>query len=88
MAVQGDTIDEANETVAITLSGVSAGATLGTSSATLTITDDDTAGTLAFSSTSYSHAEGDSSTSTASEPPSQMLLRTSASASSMYTVWS
>ncbi len=44
VSVIGDYRDESNETVALTLGSPTGGASLGTAAATLTITDDDTAG--------------------------------------------
>ncbi|MDH5361002.1 MAG: hypothetical protein OEX03_10585, partial [Gammaproteobacteria bacterium] len=59
IAISNDSAYELDETIAITLSNVVGGATLGTSSATLTITDDDIAvpGTLALSPATYSVSE-------------------------------
>ena len=57
VSVTGDTINEPNETVVITLSGASTGSTIGTASGTGTITDDDTP---TFSINSPSVTEGDS----------------------------
>ena len=59
VAVTGDTANEANETVIITLSNASAGTGIMTATGTGTITDNDTPG---FSIDSPSVAEGDSST--------------------------
>ncbi len=56
--VTGDTVDEGNETVVITLSNASSGTAIATASGTGTITDDDPK----FSINSPSVAEGDSST--------------------------
>ena len=57
VSVTGDTLSEGNETVVITLSGASTGSTIGTSSGTGTITDDDPP---IFSINSPSVVEGDS----------------------------
>ncbi len=54
--VNGDTVDESNETVVITLSSATSGSTIGTASGTGTIRDDDPK----FSIDSPSVAEGDS----------------------------
>ncbi len=59
VSVTGDTANEVNETVIITLSNATAGAGIGTAIGTGTITDNDTPG---FSINSPSVAEGDSST--------------------------
>ncbi len=59
VSVTGDTANEANETVIITLSNASAGTGIMTASGTGTITDNDTPG---FSINSPSVDEGDSST--------------------------
>ena len=59
VSVTGDTANEVNETVIITLSNATAGAGIGTAVGTGTITDNDTPG---FSINSPSVAEGDSST--------------------------
>ncbi len=56
VSVNGDTVDESNETVVITLSGATAGSTIGTASGTGTILDDDPN----FSIDSPSVTEGDS----------------------------
>jgi hypothetical protein len=53
-----DTLDENDETFTVTLSNPTGGAVLGTpSSAPVTINDDDTAGTLAFSLANYTATE-------------------------------
>ena len=55
-----DTLTEGNETFTVVLSGPTGGATLGTpSTATVTIIDNDVAGTFAFSSATYSVGEAD-----------------------------
>ena len=59
VSVTGDTANEVNETVIITLSNATSGAGIGTAVGTGTITDNDTPG---FSINSPSVAEGDSST--------------------------
>lgn len=46
VAITQDTVDEPNETVTLTLSAATGGATIGTNPATLTITDDDVSGPL------------------------------------------
>ncbi len=56
VSVRGDTLDESNETVIITLSSASSGSTIGTATGTGTITDDDPK----FSINSPSVTEGDS----------------------------
>ena len=57
VSVTGDTLDEPNETVVVTLSGA-ANASIGTATGTGTITDDDAAPSLSIDSPSV--AEGDS----------------------------
>ncbi len=54
-----DTIVEPDETVDLSLSNATGGATLGTASATLTIVNDDVAGALQFAATSFNVGEGD-----------------------------
>src|SRR5205807_1195388 len=56
--ITNDSLDEDDETVNLTLSNPS-NASLGTSSATLTLTDDDAAPTVSFSSGSYTVGESD-----------------------------
>ena len=56
VSVRGDTLDESNETVVLTLSSASSGSTIGTATGTGTITDDDPK----FSINSPSMTEGDS----------------------------
>ena len=56
VSVRGDTTDESNETVVLTLSNASSGSTIGTATGTGTITDDDPK----FSIDSPSVTEGDS----------------------------
>ena len=58
VAVQGDTLDEPDETVVVGLSGVGFGATIGTGTGTGTITDDDDPPTISINSPTV--AEGDS----------------------------
>ncbi|MDH3326371.1 MAG: PKD domain-containing protein, partial [Gammaproteobacteria bacterium] len=59
IAIIDDVNYEGNEALTITLSNPTSGTTLGTSSASLTVTEDDAAivGSLSFSATSYSVAE-------------------------------
>ena len=65
VAVQGDEVDEANETLTLTLSDAGGGAELGTAkTATGTITDDDTRG-LELSQTSVTVTEDTTATPTA-----------------------
>jgi hypothetical protein len=69
VTVQGDTTEEPDETVNLTLDQPTGGAVIGTpSTATLTIVNDDgagAAGTLQFSSATYFQLEGNSGTSLA-----------------------
>ncbi len=68
VSIIGDTVDEANETFTVTLSGATGGAGLGTSVSNVTITDDDeplAAGTLSISPATLSVNEGDAGTTTA-----------------------
>ncbi len=61
VTIAGDTTFEADETVPLTLSSPTGGATLGTAAATLTITNDDAApaaGSLALTSTTATVSEG------------------------------
>ena len=58
VSVTGDTVDEGDETLLVTLSNASAGATISTATGTGTITDNDGAPTLSMDSPSV--AEGDS----------------------------
>src|SRR6185369_6053269 len=59
VGITDDTVNESNKTVILTLSSPSAGASLGaTTTATLTIQDNDAPGTLQFSSPTYSVTEG------------------------------
>lgn len=56
--VLDDSLDESNETFSVVLDTPSGGAALGTNlTATISITDDDTAGSIAFSAASYSATE-------------------------------
>ncbi|HEU5179236.1 MAG TPA: Calx-beta domain-containing protein [Candidatus Polarisedimenticolia bacterium] len=60
--ILSDTLDEANETVNLALSGPTGGALLGPrSAAVLTITDNDVGGALKFSAATYSVGEGSAS---------------------------
>ena len=60
VGIINDKLDEPDETVALTLSAPTGGATLGTKDATLTILDDDEApGTVQFSAASYRVGESD-----------------------------
>lgn len=58
LALLPDTIDELNESFQVGLSNPTGGATLGTiAKTTVTVTDDDSGGTLAFSAAGYSVSE-------------------------------
>jgi uncharacterized protein with beta-barrel porin domain/ribosomal protein L35AE/L33A len=58
VSIINDNVDEQDETFALTLSNITGGAILGNiNPATVTITDDDVAGTLQFSTANYSVAE-------------------------------
>jgi uncharacterized repeat protein (TIGR01451 family) len=59
VTINDDALDEANETVNLTLSGAVNATVGGTNPATLTIVDDDPQPTVAFESGSYSVGEGD-----------------------------
>ena len=61
VGVLADSIDEANETATLTLSGVSSTATISDATATLTITDDDATPSVDFNATSSNGAESASS---------------------------
>ena len=65
VTINGDTTEETDETVNLTLSSVTGSATLGDAAATLTIQNDDEGGELAFNSATFSETEGDSGTRTA-----------------------
>src|SRR5207302_8581354 len=56
-----DTLDENNETIKLTLSNATGGTLGDTTTAVLTITDNDTAGTVQFSQANYSVTEGTAS---------------------------
>jgi hypothetical protein len=60
--ITNDTVVELPETVNLTLSSVTGGATLGTSSAILTINSEDSYGTIQFNSNSYDVSENPSRT--------------------------
>jgi len=60
VTLANDTLDEASETLTLDLSGATGGASIGSSATTtLTILDNDVAGTLQFSAGSYSVGESD-----------------------------
>jgi len=61
VSISNDSMVEGNETIALTLNGETGGATLGTSSADLTIVDDDNAGTITLSTSAYSVDENNAS---------------------------
>jgi subtilisin family serine protease len=63
VVVNGDTTVETDETLRVTLSGASSNATIGTATATGTITNDDVAPLPSLSIASVSKAEGNSGTS-------------------------
>ena len=63
VVVNGDTTFESDETLRVTLSGASSNATIGTSTATGTITNDDVAPLPTLSIANVSKAEGNSGTS-------------------------
>ncbi len=61
--ITNDTVNESSETFTVTLSSPTGGAILGTpSTATVTITDNDPAGTVQFSQASYAVVEGSTAT--------------------------
>jgi len=62
VTVNGDTDIEGDETVNLTLSNETGGATLGLDAATVTIRNDDVPGTLQFGETSFAELEGNSGT--------------------------
>jgi chitinase len=62
VAVAGDTTVESNETLTLNLSGLSGGATLGTTTATGTIVNDDSLPTLSVSSASVTEGNGGTAT--------------------------
>ncbi|MDH5517697.1 MAG: S8 family serine peptidase [Gammaproteobacteria bacterium] len=61
VTITDDVVDETDETLAINLSNVLGGATLGTAAATLTITDNDEPGSLSFSAATYTVSESGTS---------------------------
>ena len=62
VAVLADSLDEANETATLTLSGVSSTATISDATATLTITDDDATPSLSINDVTDDDEDADNST--------------------------